>query len=82
MRLEQGNGAILAVGKDVEEVTLALLDVMEAQDADTLTLLAGSDFDDARFEALTAKIEEVYEDLEADAHRGDQPLYPIVFSLE
>ena len=23
-----------------------------------------------------------YEDLEIDAHRGDQPLYPIVFSVE
>ena len=27
-------------------------------------------------------IEEAYEDLEVDAHRGGQPLYPVIFSIE
>ena len=76
------DGAILAVGKGIEEVTLALLQAMEAGDSDTLTLLAGADYDDAAFEALSAQIEEAYDELEVDAHRGDQPLYPIIFSLE
>ena len=38
--------------------------------------------DDASFEALVARIEEAYEDLEVDAHRGEQPLYPVVLSVE
>ena len=33
-------------------------------------------------EALIEAIEEAYEDLEVDAHRGGQPLYPIILSVE
>lgn len=76
------NGSIESVGQSVEEVVMHLLEVMEAEDADTLTLLAGEDMDDDRFDALVERIEEEYEDLEVDAHRGEQPLYPIVMSVE
>ena len=61
---------------------MSLLDTMEAADADTLTILAGEDLTDEAFDALVARIEEVYDELEVDAHRGDQPLYPIVMSVE
>ena len=74
--------SIEAIGSSIEEVTLALLAIMEAKDADTLTILAGSDISDDEFNALLAQIEEHYDDLEIDAHRGDQPLYPIVMSVE
>ena len=76
------NGSIESVGQTVEDVVMQLLEVMEAEDADTLTLLAGEDMDDDRFDALVERIEEEYEDLEVDAHRGEQPLYPIVMSVE
>jgi dihydroxyacetone kinase-like predicted kinase len=75
-------GAIEAVTDSVEDATMKILEVMDADDADTLTLLAGEDFDDDALEALIARIEETYEDLEIDSHRGEQPLYPIVLSLE
>ena len=61
---------------------LALLEAMEADDADTMTILAGEDFSDEALDALVARIEEAYEDLEIDPHRGEQALYPVVFSLE
>lgn len=76
------DGSIEAIGSDVSDVVIALLSAMEAQDADTCTLLAGEDFSDEALEALAARIEEKFEDLEIDAHRGDQPLYPVVFSVE
>ena len=76
------DGSIEAVGSSTEDVVMALLEVMEADDADTLTILAGEDIDDAAFDALIARIEEAHDDLEIDAHRGDQPLYPIVMSVE
>ena len=38
--------------------------------------------DDESFEALVARIEEAHPELEVDAHRGEQPLYPVVFSIE
>ena len=41
-----------------------------------------ADMTDDDFEALQAAIEEAQPDLEIDAHRGEQPLYPVVFSIE
>ena len=75
--------AITVVGCDVAQVTLDLINRMqEAEEGDTLTILAGSDLSDEAFEALTSAIEEAQPELEIDAHRGEQPLYPVVFSLE
>ena len=75
--------AITVVGSDVAQVTLDLINRMqEAEEGDTLTILAGSDLSDEAFEALTSAIEEAQPELEIDAHRGEQPLYPVVFSLE
>lgn len=75
--------AITVVGSDVADVTIALIERMqEEEEGDTLTLLAGADMDDEAFEALQERIEATQPDLEIDAHRGEQPLYPIVFSIE
>ncbi len=76
------DGSIDAVGSSIEEVVMGLLKAMEAEDADTCTLLAGEDYTDEQLDALTELIEAEYEDLEIDAHRGEQPLYPVIFSVE
>ena len=76
------DGSIDAVGSTIEDVVMALLEQMEADDADTCTLLAGEDYSDEELEALAERIEEEYDDLEIDSHRGEQPLYPIILSLE
>ena len=76
------DGSIDAVGKTIEDVVFDLLVKMEAEDADTLTLLGGEDFSDEQMEALIERIEDEYEDLEIDGHNGGQPLYPVIFSLE
>ena len=76
------DGSIDAVGKTIEDVVMQLLKEMEAEEADTCTLLAGEDYTDEALEALVDRIEEVYDDLEIDSHRGDQPLYPLIFSVE
>ena len=76
------DGSIEAVGQSLEEVLFALLEAMEAEDMDNLTLLAGADLYQDEFDALVEKVEQEYDDLEIDAQRGEQPLYPLVFSLE
>ena len=76
------DGSIEAVGSDIAEVTMALLEAMDTDMADTMTLLAGEDFSDEEMEALAERIEEAYPDIEVDAQRGEQPLYPVVFSVE
>lgn len=76
------DGSIEVVSQSVEEATLGVLKAMEADDADTLTILAGCDMNGEEFEALVEKIEATFDDLEIDAQQGDQPLYPVVLSLE
>ena len=76
-------GAIEVVGNDVQKVTVDLINRMqEEEEGDTLTILAGEDLDDDAFQSLLDAIEEAQPDLEIDSHRGEQPLYPVVFSIE
>ena len=56
--------------------------MQEEEEGDTLTILAGEDLDDDAFQNLLDAIEEAQPDLEIDSHRGEQPLYPVVFSIE
>ena len=76
------DGSIEAVSDSIEGAVMLLLDKMGADYADTLTLLAGEDYSDEALEALVERIEALYDDLEIDSHRGEQPLYPIILSVE
>ena len=77
------DGSIDVVGSDVADVTCELIDkMMDDEEGDSLTILAGCDMADEDFEALIARIEEAHPDLEIDNHRGEQPLYPVIFSIE
>ena len=75
--------SIEIVGNDVKQVTVDLINKMQAEEeGDSLTILAGSDMDDESFQDLLDAIEEAQPDLEIDSHRGEQPLYPVIFSIE
>ena len=75
--------SIDVVGSSVEQVTLDLIAKMQdEEEGDSLTILAGQDMDDETFEKLVAAIEDAQPDLEVDPHRGEQPLYPVIFSIE
>jgi dihydroxyacetone kinase-like predicted kinase len=74
---------ILVVGSSVDQVTLDLIaKMMDDEEGDTLTILAGADMADEPFSELVDRIEDAFPDLEIDAHRGEQPLYPVIFSIE
>ena len=76
-------GAIRVVGSDVEQVTLDVIARMQDEgEGDTLTILAGADMDDRSFRHLLDAIGRTQPDLELDPHRGEQPLYPVIFSIE
>ena len=75
--------SIEVVGSDVKDVCVELVNRMqEEEEGDSLTILAGSDMDDESFEDLIDAIEAAQPDLEIDSHRGEQPLYPVIFSIE
>ncbi|MCQ2752493.1 MAG: DAK2 domain-containing protein, partial [Coriobacteriales bacterium] len=75
------NGSLDFVKRTVKEVLFSMLDE-HAAGKDTLTLIAGKDLKEKDFKAICDEIEEKYPDLFVDAHRGFQPLYPLIFSLE
>ncbi|GHT78682.1 hypothetical protein FACS1894104_2220 [Actinomycetota bacterium] len=75
------NGAIDAVGSDVLDVAMELIDKI-AKDADVVTLLAGQDLNQSKLDELINRIKVAYPDVEIDAHRGEQPLYPLIMSAE
>ncbi len=76
------DGSIEAVGNNITDVVIDLLSAMDADEFDNLTLLAGEDLSDEELESLEETIEAKFDELEIDPHRGGQPLYPLVFSLE
>ncbi|MDR2108483.1 MAG: DAK2 domain-containing protein [Coriobacteriales bacterium] len=75
------NGSIEVVGSDIATVALGVVGKI-VEGADVLTILAGQELAQDEFEALLARIEADFEDLEIDAQRGEQPLYPLVMAAE
>ncbi len=73
---------IEVVGDDVATVAADLADLLLADGAETFTLLAGEEFDDAALEALADRIGATHPDVEIETHRGEQPLYPVIMSAE
>lgn len=77
------DGSIDVVGANIFDVTLELIQkALETHEADILTLLAGSDLNDEDFTALVDRVAQAHPLLEIEHHRGGQPLYPVIFSLE
>lgn len=72
---------IEVIGKNLEDVVYRLVDVL-ADDAETLTLLAGEDLDDDVLARIAEHLHKTHADLEVETHRGDQPLYPVILALE
>lgn len=76
-------GSIDIVGSDVLQVTVDCINrMMDEEEGDSLTILAGEELSDAAFQEILDAIEEAQPDLEIDSHRGEQPLYPVIFSIE
>jgi DAK2 domain fusion protein YloV len=76
------DGAIEIVGADVSSVALKMIEHISDDNHDTLTLLAGEQLDQDEFELLVAEVEDTFPNLEVDARRGDQPLYPLIMAAE
>lgn len=72
---------IEVVGEDVADVALRLAQLIGA-DAESLTLLAGTELDDAGLAAIADRIQEALPDVAIETHRGEQPLYPLIMAAE
>jgi uncharacterized protein len=75
-------GKIVATDKDKLEAAKKLLGQMITEDDEILTVIQGQDVEDAEVESLVSFVEETFEDVEVEVHKGNQPLYSYIFSIE
>lgn len=75
-------GEIVTSGKDIEKVTMALIDKMLKEGKEVVTLYYGSDVKEEDAEQFAEKVEESHPDVEVILHYGGQPLYYYILSVE
>lgn len=76
------NGKISVAGNDVDKVLLDLLEMMEAEKHELITVFYGADVDKEQAHQLQEKVLEAYGDCEVEVHYGGQPHYSYLLSVE
>ena len=78
-----GDQGILAVGKDIFDTTIEMVEEMIGDDeVELLSIYYGSDTSEEDAEKLKAKIEELYSECDVELQYGGQPIYYYVISAE
>lgn len=76
------NGKIIITDRDQLSASKKLLSEMISEDDEILTIIQGEDASDEELEKLVQFAEEQFEDIEVETHKGEQPLYSYIFSVE
>lgn len=77
-----GDAGILAVGKDIAEVTLSLIDCLVDEDSCLVSLYYGADTSEEDAAKLAEAIGEKHADVDIEVQCGGQPIYYYVISVE
>ena len=77
-----GDKGILAVGADMQEITLEMVDHMVDEDSELISIYYGSDISEEDAEALSQLIGDKYPDADVELQYGGQPIYYYVISVE
>ncbi|MEB8126322.1 DAK2 domain-containing protein [Staphylococcus succinus] len=67
---------------DLLETVKGLLSEMIHEDSEIITMIVGEDTSDAVTSQIKSWIESAHPEVELDQHRGQQPVYPYLFSVE
>lgn len=73
---------ILAVGKNIADTTIELVDAMVDENSELISLYYGSETAREDAKAVAARIEKLYPDVDVEVHDGGQPIYYYVLSVE
>ncbi|WP_173471729.1 DAK2 domain-containing protein [Eubacterium ruminantium] len=76
------DGGIKAVGKDINETTLLLIGKMVDEESGLITVYTGNDISEEDSDKLCELLTEKYNDLEVEFHKGGQPIYYYLVSVE
>lgn len=77
-----GDSGILAVGQEVEATIREMLVKLVDDDSELISLYYGEEVKREDAERFTEEIEELYPDVDVDAHFGGQPIYYYVLAVE
>lgn len=78
-----GDKKILAVGTDIFDTTLSMVDeMMKDEDYELISVYYGADVDEEDAQALQKALEERYSDCDIELQYGGQPIYYYVISAE
>ncbi|WP_077358264.1 DAK2 domain-containing protein [Virgibacillus halodenitrificans] len=76
------DGKITSTNQDHFETVKLLLKEMISEEDEILTILQGEDVKDEELNKLVKYAEETYEDIEIEVHKGNQPIYSYILSVE
>ncbi|WP_121614935.1 DAK2 domain-containing protein [Virgibacillus halodenitrificans] len=76
------DGKITSTNQDHFETVKLLLKEMIGEKDEILTILQGEDVKDEELNTLVKYVEEAYEDIEIEVHKGNQPIYSYILSVE
>lgn len=77
-----GDAGILAVGTDMVEVTMGMVEEMMDEDSELVSIYYGSDISEEDANALNELIASKYPYADVELHSGGQPIYYYVISVE
>lgn len=77
-----GDHGILAVGQELERITLETVDAMVDEESEIISVYYGADVKDEDAHRLGEKLEERYPDFDVEVNEGGQPIYYYVVSVE
>lgn len=76
------NGDIVEIGSDVGEVAIRVVDRLCTGGSELVTLVEGSDCDDALRQVVGAHLRATYRSLDVESHWGGQPFWPLIIGVE
>ncbi len=77
-----GDEGILAVGTDLDGITLELVDAMVDEDSELISVYYGSDVSLEQAEKMQQQIEANHKNCDVELQSGGQPIYYYVISVE
>ncbi len=77
-----GDTGILSVGRDLEAAVMDMLGQLIDGDSALVSIYYGEDVKEDDAEAIGAKVEENFPEVEVEIHYGGQPIYYYVISVE
>lgn len=76
------DNGIDAVGTEVDEVTVKLVDALADEDSELISIYYGEDITEDEAQSLVDSLSEKYPDFDVDLKYGGQPIYYYIISVE